>query len=401
MSANIAINYYGHVGSPTGYGRAANDLCLALLRAGVRLHIYALGHDRLPANPVLEGIYAPLKACLPGPERGPENHHPDIVIVHTLPVDCGTLIETVAPRYVQFGANPRYIAYTTWEALTVPVAVARALGNFDQVWVPSGWNQRAFVGSENWPLGVSTYVVPHGIAEEEIPRRRELGAGAADPDGRFRFYWSGAFTARKNAAGLLRAFVHAFDASDNVSLTIHSAGLQASVVAEVLGRCGVGQDTLPKMKFNNRLMTDDEMWALPAAHDCYVSATNGEAWNYSAFDAVIAERPVIVPVGQGSDAFVNHVWHVDGLRRPAQVDVIVQSMQSEGDSTTANAVTVAAQGLTARDQWAETDLSQLAHALRFIADKGARTRIHHDDLADRFGLTTIGRIALEHLERIP
>jgi glycosyltransferase involved in cell wall biosynthesis len=398
VSDNIAINYYGHVGSPTGYGRAANDLCLALLRAGVRLQIFALGHDRKPAAgpEALAGIYEPLRASLPGESRG-ENHHPDIVLVHTLPMDCERLRAHIEPRYISFGANPRWVAYTTWEALTVPTEVTHALAGFDQVWVPSEWNRRVF-----GPLRKS-FVVPHGIAEEEIPRRRELGAGESDPDGRYRFYWSGAFTARKNPAGLLRAFVHAFDRRDNVSLTIHSSGLQPSVVAEVLGRCGIAGDELPRLKFNRNHVTDDAMWTLPAAHDCYVSATNGEAWNFSAFDATLAGRKVIVPDAQGSDDFlVGKDSTKDVIVRshhaPAQVDAIVQGVAPDG---TANLVTVGAQGLTAKCMWAETDLWDLAAAMQTAAARGDRDAPLDYDLAERFGLTTIGRLALEHLERIP
>src|SRR5258706_16215485 len=78
VRGHVRIRYYGHIGQPTGYGRAAMDMCMALLGQGAELQIVPIARDA-----VLPKEFLPLASHLGGDSR-----RPDVVIAHTLPLDC-------------------------------------------------------------------------------------------------------------------------------------------------------------------------------------------------------------------------------------------------------------------------------------------------------------------------
>src|SRR5688572_4829859 len=111
----MKVRYYGHIGQKTGYGRAASDLCMALLGAGVELEIRPLSP---PLQRVFSDPYLPLASCVRlEPELDP---NPDAVIVHTIPVDCRNIQDIVMSGPSPSRTSAPWIAYTTWEARTRP-----------------------------------------------------------------------------------------------------------------------------------------------------------------------------------------------------------------------------------------------------------------------------------------
>ena len=113
---SLRVRYYGHVGQLTGYGRAAADMCMSLLAAGpdaVELEIVPLGAPTKEEAALALARYVPLRDCL----RRAEDLHlePDVCIVHTLPLDCGTVLDRA---FDDPDLDPElpWVAYTTWEA---------------------------------------------------------------------------------------------------------------------------------------------------------------------------------------------------------------------------------------------------------------------------------------------
>lgn len=398
----VKVHYYGHVGLTTGYGRAASDLFLALTLAGadVRVQLLSRVHDIAASFPELYAGIADRCHQLPLASDEPPQlvaEDADVVVVHTLPIDCAEIRDGDRRLRAARGASPpRYVAYTTWEACTVPDQVKSSLAGFDEVWVPSEWV--AEILREHGIAGVRA--VPHGVLEDEISMRRELGAASATRvPGPYRFFWSGAWTARKNPEGLLRAFAHAFQRDEPVELTLHSSGLTGDVAAAALGRLGIPQADLPPVRFDAGRLTNMQMLEVWGTVDCYVTAARGEAWNYTAWDAVLARRAVIAPKRAAAEEFLetqHGYWRVPSRVEPAMIDVEVRT-QNGGRY---DVRTVGAQGLTARDAWWEPDLRTLATTMRLAYEERLRDLEVAYDLPLRFGLRAVGRRALGYLEQL-
>lgn len=368
----VAVRYYSHLQQRTGYGRAALELAQAMDIGRFDLELRTIGPrdaDQVPrSNPI---------------------EKPDAIIVHTLPGDCHRVLEIEGLRR---GAGPKLIAYTTWEALTVPGAISGPLfGSFDQVWVPSATTAAAFaVGRGPAPAG-SIHVVPH-CYDDSAP----LPGRSASSDGIFRFYWIGAWTARKNPQGLIRAFAHAFSREDAVELILHSPGCSTEAFVAALATTGMSQDELPTITLSQQRLTEGAMSGLHANSECFVTAARGEAWNLPAFDALRAGRHIITQYGLGSDEFLSDTSAdlIDGWESPAQVDVEFQG-SADGVITVK---TVGAQGLSARTLWLEPNLSSLALSMQAAHESKRRTIDIAYDLAQRFGYAAVAEQILNVLE---
>jgi glycosyltransferase involved in cell wall biosynthesis len=376
-----SIRYYSHVQQSSGYGRAALELAQALEVSRFDVELRTIGPRDSDWNPgVFEDLFVPIE-------------NPDAIIVHTLPGDCHRVLEFEGLRR---GAGPKLIAYTTWEALTAPEDVLQPLvESFDQIWVPSAPTAAALAtalprtSAHNEPEIIK--VVPH-CYDDTIER---LQRGPAESE-RFRFYWVGAWTARKNPGGLIRAFALAFHAGSRAELALHSPGTSIDVFVAALAATGLSQDELPTITFSNKYISVDSLAKFHAEADCFVTAARGEAWNLPAFDAMLAGRHVISQYGLGSDEFLvdTSADLIDGWESPAQVDLA----QSYADDGSIIFKRKCAQGISARSLWLEPNLSSLADAMRSAFESRKRDIAIHYDVAERFGYAAVGKLVLNMLE---
>jgi glycosyltransferase involved in cell wall biosynthesis len=384
----MRIRYYGHAHMQTGYGRAALDLILALDRAGAQVQIRTVGqgdHTWMTDS----GVYGDMFQVI---------DDPDVVIVHTMPGDCHRVLELEGlQRSCGSHQGPKLVAYTTWEALTAPPEVLQPLvESFDQVWVPSTAAAAALATALPRTSAHSEpeilKVVPH-CYDDELDRPPEQ---YLDP-GKFRFYWIGAWSARKNPAGLIRAFAHAFQPGQAVELVLHSPGCSIDTFVATLASTGLEQDDLPPIVVSTQHLSADALAKLHRESDCFVSAARGEAWNLPAFDALLTGRHVITQYGLGSDEFLSDTSAdlVDGWEAPAQVDVA--HVASSGGELRLK--TIGAQGLTSRSLWLEPNLSSLAEAMRAaFAARKRNIKIDYD-VSARFGYEAVAKQVLHVLEQ--
>jgi glycosyltransferase involved in cell wall biosynthesis len=392
----MLVRYYGHFQLPSGYGHAARELAKALDAADVEQELVTVGPRQPGWEPEdLAELYVPAL------DRGPAHPvDPDVAIVHTLPGDCHRVLEAAGLRR---GAGPKLVAYTTWEALTAPLDIVQPLYDcFDQVWTPSrasalalGSNGLHGSGRDRARAELVTHVVPHCYDDSEV---RPSGSDGNSEEFRrkFRFYWVGAWTARKNPAGLIRAFAHAFYPGADVELVLHSPGVSLDTFVATLATTGLEQDALPPIVISTQYLTWGSLARFHAEADVFVSAARGEAWNLPAFDALLAGRHVITQYGLGSDEFLADTSAdlVDGWEAPAQVDVTMAS--SDGGEMTVK--TIGAQGLSSRSLWLEPNLSSLAEAMRSAYESRKRTIKIDYDVAARFGYAAVAELVLKVLE---
>lgn len=374
----MLVRYYGHVGLPTGYGDAAAEMCMAILSAGLDLEISTDGK-------ALHRRFLPLATCI---RSKTELSPPDAIIIHTLPMDCGALLESTGVGD-QF-PKARRVACTTWEgASMIPGEMQQSLAQFDQVLVPSAPTARCMTMSN--PL-TRVCVVPHPFDEtlwtdEGIIASYNVGAGP------YRFYYIGAWTARKNVEGLIRAYLRAFTADDDVELVIqsHAAPESACQVAQLSS--GLGDQPIPTIRFSNQRMSHEEIAALHRESHCFVTASRGEAWNLPAFDALLARRHVIASGGMGSDDFL----------KGTSADLLYASRVSpaHGEVRLVDAPDVPAgygvahyvghQGLSVRSDWRDPDLCELASLMALAyAARRSNLQVTYDPVS-RFGRRAVGR----------
>jgi glycosyltransferase involved in cell wall biosynthesis len=380
----MKVRYYSHAHMPSGYGRAALDLAMALDRADVQVEVVTMG-ARPPDVPW----------PIPG-DMGEPIEDPDVIIVHTLPGDCHRVLEA---EQLRRGAGPKLIAYTTWEALTAPESIVQPLyDSFDEVWSPSqpsalalGVNGLHGSGRDRESAEKRTRVIPHCYDETGTTIAPEY----SDP-GKFRFYWIGAWTSRKNPGGLIRAFALAFGAGSRAELVLHSPGTSLDVFVAALAATGLEQRELPVITLSNQHLTDKSLAALHAQADCFVTAARGEAWNLPAFDAMRAGRHVISQYGLGSDEFLvdTSADLIDGWESPAQVD-LSQAYADDGSITFKRKC---AQGISSRSLWLEPNLSSLANALQSAKEQHKRNITINYDLAARFSYAAVAKQVLHVLE---
>lgn len=381
----MKVRYYGHVGVPTGYGDAANEMCMALLSAGVELEISTDGRQ-LPIR------YMALAPCI---KAAADLSAPDVVIVHTLPLDCVKVLgeDRIAERYPRVPC----VAYTTWEGSSaIPPEFVPALIGFDQVWVPSSQNRESFI---EWLHESRVVVVPHAFDEDSLADRRSAGDR---PVGRYRFYYIGAWTGRKNVPGLIRAYMREFRDDEPVQLVIHSAGAHDDQVKLAEMACGIWDGGgEPPIRFVNQRWSDPDIIGMHRSYDCFVTATRGEAWNLPAFHAVLAGRMVIAPRGQGSDEYLSKTTAIRyaSTEVPAWADVRI--VKREGTPQGHEVVQrVSPQGISARANWQEPDLIDLASMMRTVFTARASTIEVGYDLSARFGRMAVGERAVNLLKEL-
>lgn len=382
------VRYYGHVGYPSGYGDAANELCMAILAAGYELEIQTNG-TQLPAR------YLPLASCVRATQ---DLRPPDVVVVHTLPLDCASLL--AAEHIRELYPHAQCICYTTWEgtAGSASLAFLEAVDRFDMIWVPSQHNLSSLIAC----VAATVAIVPHSFDDAGWRehwqttldlRNAQLAARPDDGElGRFWFYYIGAWTVRKNVPGLIRAFISEFTDADNVGLHIHSAGASRRDYQTAVLACGVPDEHHAPVVLTTDRLTSDAI--IHVERDCFVTASRGEAWNLPAFHALMHARMVIAPWAQGSDDFLadTSAYFYGSYPSPAHGDVVLIQREDAPPGYGVAQLQIG-QGMTARDTWQEPDLYQLARTMRAAyANRANRATLDvRYDIAERFGRRAVAK----------
>jgi glycosyltransferase involved in cell wall biosynthesis len=390
--SNLRVRYYGHVGALSGYGRAGADLCMSLLATGkVDLEISPIDYRADEARIALAGAR---EALIPHCRKDHDLTEPDVVIVHTLPRSVAAAADRVTSG-LEAVATP-VVAYTTWEGCSpVPEEMQRDLDGVDQLWVPSGGTAAAFAAFADDEVG-KIRVIPHAVDPDTLGVRRLL---AFDLNFAFRFYYQGAWTSRKNPAGLLRAWALAFSADDRgVGLYLYCPGGEQTAFAVAMHQTGLKVQDMAPVIFDSGRKTEDEIFAMHREGDCFVTASRGESWNLPCFDAMLAGRHIISTAGLGSDDYLTETGadRVDGFLMPATVDVRVTGAIDGGVTMQ----TVGAQGLTSRSAWIEPDLVRMAELMRHAYRRRHRELAMAYDPFERYSYQAVGALALNALENL-
>lgn len=370
----MRITYVGFWSELTGYGRACRDNVKALVEAGHEVTIVdwkGLAPGVITTSPEtryeeIDNLVRPWSADSFTGDRG--------IIYHGQP----RLLATMA---AQDKIRPRALAMTTWETSQFPQEWADQLtGPFGAVAVPSSWCRSVIEPALSRHLDYPVLVVPHGFDVNFWTERSGIvsairdGAFCSKPPrkpGELRFYSLGAWSERKNPLAIVRAFLHAFTADDNVSLTIHSPDANIDQVRSLLARSGLPREAWPRIEIPVRPMSECELYAFHLEHDVFVSASRGEGWGLGLFEACVVGNRVITPFNTGEREFLvegSHYYQgLIGIREDEVPCFAGEGRAVIRDGAIAGVTASLVHGMTCKQTWREPSVVDLAHSMRAAA----------------------------------
>jgi hypothetical protein len=267
----MRVRFCSPIRSRMGFAELGRVLVNQLVRAGHQVTVKELDVQGAP------GDYGPLGAQA---ERllG-DDPKAEVNIVNMLPAQF-------APHRL---AGARNIGYSMWEADRLPEEWVAACNAMDAIWVPSQWSVGVYQSS-----GVTVPVHVVGVDAAPTP----VGV---PPPGPMRLLSVFRWSARKNPAGLLRAYFAAFDGDPEVVLTLKVHRKNDAAASREFVNTAIGQLAgrvrprrfLPRIELSTELFSDAQMRELHASCHAYVSLAHGEGWGLGAWDATLAGKPVI------------------------------------------------------------------------------------------------------------
>ena len=198
--------------------------------------------------------------------------------------------------------NSYNILRTAWELPGAPREWAPWLERMDEIWVPTGFVQKAFEPIYDGPIQIMPHCVDVDITYEY--GRAHFGM---DHD---RFYFLFSFDyfsmpARRNPLGVLRAFQLAFPTGDEkVGLVIKSTSVknQHPRIKAIIAKAAVEDAQIVIL---DRVMSRDEVLSLIRQSDLFVSLHRSEGFGLGMAEAMACGNIVIATDYSGSTDFIS------------------------------------------------------------------------------------------------
>jgi glycosyltransferase involved in cell wall biosynthesis len=284
------------------------------------------------------------------------------------------------------------IVYTSWERDRMGGALIRELDKVGQVWVPclmnisvlerSGLKNRAVLVP--YPYDPATHLTTALCG----PRANEEA-----PNGK-RFYNINKWEPRKGQDALLGAFLCAYGPRDRACLTLKTYGwgdwkdypdpaaslqrwmTHPAVVAKGWTRRSVAR----LVRIETERISDQEIAALHASNNIYVSSSHGEAWDLAAFDArCIGNSLVWVDYGGATEYTPDKPPHF--IRIEPGLEPVHPGYRWEPGAN-----------------WASYTHQQLVEALQRV--EPPEERWHPPDFPGRFGRHAVGHRMAEQVLKV-
>ena len=266
----IRLNYYAGVFDASGYGQAARVYVRALHSSGVKVSVVDTG-----ARP--PQVDDALVASLVG-----NDPHADFHLFHGIP-----------PYWAQAAFRLRnVIAMTVWETDTMPQQWRNPLSHAVDVWLPCSFNVDVFSRG----LGRPAFCLPHAVPPREL---NGVDHGLSDADQLhvaprdFVFYSIFEWQDRKNARGMIEAFLRAFPEQSDAVLVLKTNPVSASSAQQTLDEVRATAGGRGRVVLCSEAWSEARIQALHDRGDCYVSLHKGEGWGYPLFEAAARGKAVI------------------------------------------------------------------------------------------------------------
>lgn len=180
------------------------------------------------------------------------------------------------------------------------------------------------------------------------------------------FYFIGEINTRKNLHGLLRAYIAAFTAEDNVKLVIkgnydekdfHPFMIHTAQSCRKIGT----PNSLPRVEYIGERLSRKQLLNLHANCDCFISLSFGESVCLPLLDALMVGNKAIITAETGMDNFIAHpdIFRVDSFKTPCFCPrPPLQNIY------------------TCDESWREPNISQAMYYMKFLSQKEKVKKIH-------------------------
>jgi glycosyltransferase involved in cell wall biosynthesis/SAM-dependent methyltransferase len=225
-----------------------------------------------------------------------EDNPYNINLIHINADQFPSFVQRKSQTYLQGRYN---IGYWAWELPHFPEEWQEAFQYLDEIWVPSNFVQNSVAKVS--PLPVIT--IPHSVERKIVSTkfdRKYFGLPVDTFIFLFIFDFD-SFMARKNPIGLVNAFKNAFLKNENVTLVIkcsHSDHYPEDL--QLLKE----KSRETNIKIIDDVFTREEVDALLALSDCYVSLHRSEGFGLTIAEAMSMGKPVIATGYSGNMDFM-------------------------------------------------------------------------------------------------
>ena len=268
----------------------------------------------------------------------------------------------------------RNIAYPYWELPMLTPILIRALDGFDALWAPSTFIRDTLAASQPRPV----HLVPQPVDLPEAPPPPRPLEG---PLRVLTFFDYDSVVARKNPAAAVRAFCTAFPTGrEDAQLIVKARGRDATDAGRELA--GLARSD-PRISLVDRLLTRDEMTALMASCDLFVSLHRSEGFGLGCAEALAQGLGVVATDFSGTRDIVTDATGFPVAWRKVPVG---PGAYPAGDGA----------------YWAEPDVEHAAAILRAVYDDPGEAAARADEgfraLGRSHGLAVVGRRIRDALE---
>ena len=355
-SGSVTVNYFGEVFSTSGYGTGARAYIHALHAAGVQVRVVSVGQPPHDFRDTL--IHS-----LVGPEA-----KANFTILHAIPLFW--------PRWAYTTQN--VIAVTVWEADPIPSVWQRALNHAVDVWVPCKFNVDVFGKA----LSTVPFRLPYALSSwDEAASAEGVALPGTDAED-FVFYSIFDWQYRKNASGMMEAFLQAFPDECEAVLLLKTIARAEQDAQRELERIRAQTQSRGRVILLCEPLNEAQISGLHDRGDCYVSLHRGEGWGYPLFEAAARGTPTIASAQGGPLDFLDPQRH----RLVPCLDVAVQEPYFL---------------FTREMHWGEPDLLDASESLRWVYEHREEARADAQAAAPllrtTYSLERIGKAAKSRL----
>ena len=201
------------------------------------------------------------------------------------------------------------ISTTPWPA---------SINLMDEMWVSSFFEARTL---EDSGIDIPINVIPIPVDANKYTKEYEPFEPLEKHSHEFKFYFIGEYIARKDIQTLLLAFHREFKSYELVRLVLkvnkvgHSAlDTMNAINQDIMGLKGAlnikpsPQDYKTEIVIPNYL-TEEELYGVHKACDCFVTASSGEAFCMPAFDAAMLGR---APLVNKNSSMAEYIYNMNG-----------------------------------------------------------------------------------------
>ncbi len=221
----------------------------------------------------------------------------------TLPSETQVTIRHAWPPDWSRPTQGSLIVIQPWEYGVLPQQWVDDARNVDEFWVPSEFVRKCYVDS-----GVRAervHVVPNGVDTARFhPGAPPLKLST---NRRFKFLFVGGTIHRKGPDVLLRAYLEAFTAQDDVCLVIKDFGgdsVYSGQTFEARIKAAQALPNAPEILYLNEEWPPEKLPGLYTACDALVHPYRGEGFGLPVLEAMACGLPVVVTEGGPTDEFV-------------------------------------------------------------------------------------------------